>query len=358
MKLKYKLSKIYLLALIAVMAASCEEYDPFKNVMDVGQTVPTTYWELGSTVAKAGSDVSFSARFYPATGDVIDRAEVWTAVTRSESAAATVALTSSLSYTQTEQISDTLRRAQLVAEYPLSMATLDGTEYLLASTFPTSQTLSPISWVSPTEWNEETFELYYSDTFQETFTEKVINYLTADSTYYTDLRLVYVSYDFTAEQFNRLSAEYGVNFPDQTGEAEEGEGGGKSDLWYYDTETVVGQYYIYVDANGVSHEVELAEGETAPEGTTAYDVYDSSEWVFCRYSDDKGASIVSVRDEYIPFFIALLQEIPFIDWIYSDSDQAYMVSFSRKYILLPYIYVYNTAGKAGTDSNSKEVELN
>lgn len=360
MKLKYKLSKAYLAAMVVLFATSCAEYDPFANVMEIGQTVPTTYWELGSSLAKAGADVSFTARFYPATGDEIDHAEVWTAVTRSESAAATVMLTSTLSYTQTEQISDTVRRSQLVAEYPLSMASLEGTEYILASTFPTSQTLSPLSWNAPTEWSEETFELYYSDTFQDTFTETVIDYLTKDSTYMSDLRIVYINYDFTAEQFQRLSAQYGVNFPDETeNPLDESDTGGKSNLWYTpNTSVVTGQYYIYIDSNGVSHEKELAEGESAPSGYTAYDVYDSPEWIFSRYSDDVGAAITSVRSEYTSFFKALLGEIPFTEWIYSSSDQAYMVTFSRKYILIPYFYVYNTAGKAGSDSNDKEVELN
>lgn len=49
-------NKIALLAAGLFLATSCDVNDPFADKMDIGQVLPTTSWELSSTVCKAGEE--------------------------------------------------------------------------------------------------------------------------------------------------------------------------------------------------------------------------------------------------------------------------------------------------------------
>ncbi len=337
---------------LALMAlASCAVNDPFADNLEIGQTLPTASWELGSTVCKAGSDVSFKGKYYTSSERKIDRSEVWAAVTRSESSAATVRLTSSLSYTKTVTSSDTVRSSQMVKSYPHSQAEWDGWEFVLSSTFPTSITLTPVNWTEPTTWDEEKFNSYYPSTFQEEFKATVVNYLTKDSTYINDLRRVYINYDFTVEQIAALNTKFKVDFPTETALDK------KSDLWFTDQTTVDHYYYITV-ADGVTTNHEIKTKEEAPAGVKVYDVYKSSPWIFCRYSDDTGSAITSVRAEYMPLLKGMMELIPFTSWIYNTADKNYSVEFKRSYKLIPSFKVFDTEGKMGMDTDDKSVDLN
>lgn len=351
MKLNYKIG---ILAIsLAGMLSSCAKHDPLADNGELGQQLPTVIWELGSTVCKAGENVNFKLQYYPAPGKVITHSEVWAAVTRSETANATVKLTSTLAYTKTYAKDDTVRSSQLVQSYDHSLAMWDehGYEFVLNASFPTSQTLVPVSWVSPNIWDQEKFESYYPADFQKEFVSTVIDYLTVDSTYYNDLRHVYVNYDFKKEQFEALNAKYSINFPVETDNAN------KSDLWYTNTEKVVGKYYLtIVGDKTICHEIPL--DQDPPEGTTTYDVYDSSFWVFCRYSDDVGRAITSVRAQYMPYMKDLISLISFPEWIYNSAEKTYTVGFNRAYKLIPTVKVYDDKNKVGTDTDTKIIDLN
>lgn len=349
MKLNYKIG--ILAIALAGMISSCAKHDPIANSGSLGQQLPTVSWELGSTVCKAGENVNFRALYYPAPGYTVTHSEVWTAVTRSESAAATVKLTSSLAYSKTYAKEDTVRRSQLVQSYDHSEAEWSGYEYILNASFPTSQTLVPVSWIAPETWDQERFDTYYPSDFQEEFVNAVIDYLTKDSTYYNDLRHVYVNFDFTKEQFEALNAKYSVNFPVETDNAN------KSDIWFTNTDKVVGKYYLTIEGEQtICHEIPL--DQDPPKGVITYDVYDSSFWVFCRYSDDVGREITSIRPEYMPYMKDLISFITFPEWIYNSVEKTYEVSFSRSYKLIPSVKVYDNNNKIGTDTDSKTIDLN
>lgn len=348
-------NKIGLFAAGAMMMASCAVNDPFADKMEIGQVLPTVSWELSSGVCKAGNEAGFLGKYYTtAEGVSIDRAEVWGMITRTESASATQKLISSPAYTKTVSVTDTVRGSHLLQTYPHSMATLEGQEYHLNAAFPTSRTLSPVSWNAPLEWDDEKFASYYPETFKAEFCEKMVDYLTADSTYFGGLRNVYLLYDFTAEQFAEINAKY----PNNTPLPFPGEGELKDDLWYSaDTETTVGYYYTtLVDSVLVEHEI--ATPEEAPAGVDVYPVYKAPHWVYCRYSDDIGGAVTSVRPEYMPMWKELVQLIPFESWIYNSTDKNFAVEFSRKYSIVPQFKVIDTNGKIGTDTESKIVELN
>lgn len=339
------------LAIVAALTSACAVHDPFADNMEIGQVVPTVSWEL-SDVAKAGGYVNFKAKYYTSDDHSIDHSEVWGLVTRSQSAAATCRLTTAFSYTKTVNTTDTVRHDVLLATYPHDKAEWDGHEYVLVDSFQVSSTLAPVSWVEPETFDEERFNMYYPATFQDEFKAHVVNYLTKDSTYYNDLRNIYINYDFTAEQFEQLNAKYGFSIPTDT------ESGAKSDNWFVKTDVVDHYYYITVDDAGVKTEHEIATPDDAPAGVNVYEVYESSPWVYCRYSDDTGGRITSIRKEYMPYWKELIEQIPFQDWIYNSSDKNYSVNFTRNYTLYPTFRVFDETGKMGKDTETKQISLN
>ncbi|MBE6310741.1 MAG: hypothetical protein E7080_06795 [Bacteroidales bacterium] len=358
-------NKLGIFAAGALMMSSCAVNDLFDDKGDLGEVVPTVTWELSSSVCAAGNEAGFLAKYYTTEEGVsIDHSEVWAMVTRTESAAATQKLVSSPAYTKTVSLVDTVRGFHLLQSYPHSMAKLDtikGTEYHLNASFPTSRTLGPVNWANPADWDDEKFAMYYPASFKEEFTSKIVNDLTKDSTYFASLRNVYIAYDFTKEQFEAVNAKYPTLEPLPWSDSQEA-GSTKGDLWFgADTEVVDHYYYTtLVGEVTVEHEVATVE-EAVAQGIAAekvYPVYKAPHWVFCRYSDDTGAAVTSVRAEYMPLWKELIQMIPFEAWIYNSADACYSVEFSRKYAYITQFKVVDTKGGVGRDSDDKTVELN
>ena len=344
--------KIYgLLALMALLTASCAIHDPFADNGELGQVLPTVDWEQGSTVVKAGRYATFKGKYYTTSEKAIDHSEVWCLIKRQQTATATSKLTTSLAYTKNYSLTDTVRSSQMVATYPHSKAEWDGYEYVLNDSFPTSRTLAPVAWVNPEEWDQEKFDSYYPSTFKDEFTAYMVNALTKDSIYYNDLRNVYIKYNFPVELFQQLNAQYNIDFPTDTTTDD------KSNAWFT-TDEVDHYYYITVgdDGNAIYHEIN-SESE-APSGVNVQPVYKSAFWLFSRYSDDTGGKITTVRRQYMPYFKSMLETIPFTSWIYNTSDKAYTVNFNRTYFLEPQFRVYDTDGKVGVTTDNKEVTLN
>lgn len=375
MKLQYKLGAV---ALAVVAMTSCSQHDPFEDVVTPGQAVPTVNWALGSTVANAGDSVAFEGKYYTDKEHTPDHAEVWSNVVVTESAAATLGLTQSLKYTQTVNTVDTVRTSQVVASYPHSMAKWDGYEFVLNAKFPTSVTLKSVKWTNIAEWDQNRFDSYYPADFMSSFTAKVNDYLTKDSVYYNDLRHVYVNYAFTLNQIQEVISKY-PQLPGLDKLLLE-DAGQKSDAWYTkitvesgkeEVENVVGYYYLELvgDVN-VYREValddpklEIVDGKqyynvSETLKVPAYKVYESSPWVFCRYDDNRGEVIATVRGNYMPVFRDLIALIPFKDWIYNSADKVYSVTFDRKYSLGVVFKVVDTVGNVGYTTEVKEVSLN
>lgn len=347
------------LALGALALTSCANHDLIADKGELGQILPTVDWEQSSKVVKAGNYAGFKAKYYTSAERQIDHSEVWVQVKREQTASATAKLTTSLNYNKSYSLTDTVRTAQSVAKYPHSEAEWDGHEFVLTDSFPTSRTLAPVTWKVPAQWDAEKFKSYYPEGFDTEFVDHMVTALTKDSTYYNDLRSVYVKYDFKKELFEQLNAKYGVNFPTET------ETDKKSDLWYSqvkndkgDMEDVTDHYYYITVVDSVTSYHEIATPEDAPAGVSVYPVYKSAEWLFSRYSDDTGGKITTVRAKWMPYFKDLISTIPFIDWIYDSGNNVYNVDFSRTYYLQPTYRVYDTEGKVGTTSNNEEITLN
>ena len=343
--------KYGLMALMALLMASCAIHDPFADNGELGQVLPTVDWEQGSTLVKAGNYTTFKGKYYTASDKAIDHSEVWCLIKRKQTASATSKLTTSLAYTKNYSLTDTVRSSQKVAEYPHSKAEWDGYEYVLTDSFPTSRTLSPVTWVNPEQWDQEKFDSYYPAAFQEVFMAYMVNALTKDSTYYNDLRNVYIKYNFPIELFQQLNQQYNIDFPTDT------VGADKSNAWYT-TDEVDHYYYITVAEDGTAVYHEIANESDAPSGANVQAVYKSAFWLFSRYSDDTGGKITTVRRQYMPYFKSLLETIPFTSWIFNTADKQYTVNYDRRYVLVPQFRVYDTDGKVGVTTDNKDVDLN
>lgn len=360
MKLQYKLS-IFALGIFAL--TSCDIHDPVDDVVDPGQYVPTCYWEVGSTTCKAGEDFSFKGKYYTEKDFTPDHSEVWYAVLRDESASAGMKLTSLMSYTKTYAKKDTVRSSQCIASFPHSDATWDGYEYIIEGTVPTSPTLSPLAWNTPETWSQAKFDGYFPANFKEEFCADVVDRLTRDSTYYSALRDIYMKYPFPNEQFAAVNAKYGVNLPTDikyTDDEQEAVSD-KSDRWFSTTaaseDAIIGYYYKTVDASGRTIIHEVPKDYVDPT-VNLYPVYKAADWVFCRYDDDLGAIISTVRAKYMPAFKELMQSVKFEEWVYDSGNRNYNVSFNRKYSLQSRFLVYDTKGNVGRASDIREISIN
>lgn len=343
MKIQYKLG---LVALGGLMMSSCARHDIIDKVAPVGQEVPAAYWALNSTVVKAGSEFTFNGKYSTSPGHTPERCEVWYQIVRTEEASVLSKLGgTSLGYTHKATKTDTVRTYQSMAVFPHSAGVWDGHEFILDGAVPVSRTLAPIKWVDIAAWDEENFNSYYPADFKQGFLNTVLGYLTNEATaqsYYNALRSIYISYNFS----NELFAANGFPEVDMTQPEAD-----KSDKWYSTTtaseDAIVGYYYYTVEnETNVVHEISIAENETFT-GEPTYPVYKSADWLFCRYDDNAGAIVTSVRAEWLPRFRAMLETIPFQDWIYDSANACYKVEFSRNYSLNTQFRVYDTEGNEG-----------
>lgn len=377
MKIQYKIS---LMALGLIAFSSCEKHDPIDDHAAVGEYVPTVYWQLGSTACKAGESFSFTGQYWTEEGYTPDHSEVWYSEIREQTSTASVKLAGTLlNHTKAISEVDTVRISNKKAEFPHSEAIWDGHEYAITGLVPTSSTLAPLKW-SPKVWDEtavKRFNDYFPAGFDTDFKAEVIEKLQQDA-YYSALRKVFCDYYFSNEQVGAVNTEFSVNLPIlpdtiiSKSDAAVAAGTYKSDLWYTTTEdsndAVVGYYYITIAEDGSSVINEITAEETVKDdagnlvyiGDTtkrAYKRYASAEWVLCRYDDDQGAIVSTVRAEYIPAFAKLLEVITFDEWIANGKD-GYAISFDRSYKLNAQFRVVDTAGNVGIAYDKHTVSIN
>lgn len=372
MKINYKSILLGLGA--AAMLSSCGNRDILSDIVEPGQEVPNAYWQVGSTAAKAGESFSFQGKYNSVSGKLqISHSQVWYRVDRAESAAATVMLAgTALSYTKTVSATDTMRSYQPIVTIKHDPSTWNGYEYVVEGDVPVSRTLAPVAWNDIKEWDQERFDSYYPKGFTDEFCTEVVNYLTKDSAYYSSLRVVYINYPFSNELVKAVNQKYNVNIPDTINLNKEDKGAGdKSDLWFSTSVpsdgAITGYYYTTLDANGVTvvHEitkdlpaVDPADGLLKYNGAKCYPVYKSSPWVFCRYDDNTGSIINSVRPAYMAAFKEMLSTISFKDWIYDSANKVYKVDFSRKYSLSTQFRVYDVNGEEGIATDIRVISIN
>lgn len=341
----------------AAALTGCANHDLIPDISEVGQAVPTVYWEVGSTVCKAGESFTFQGKYTNEPGRTPLRSEVWYQIIRTDNAAVSAKLAgTSLSYTQTVNAVDTMRSFQCHASYPHQESYWDGHQNIFNGVVPVSRTLAPTAWVDPADWDQERFDTYYPAGFTQEFLTKVYDYLTGENadSYYSALRNVYLNYNFTNEQFKAV----GLPELDLTGD--DGGAAVKSDAWFTTAEAsddaVVGVYFITLDENGKAVYNERPADYAPAEGQVVYPVYKSCEWVFCRYDDNTGGIVSTVRPEWLPKFRELISVIPFRDWIYDSANGVYKIDFGRAYSLEAQFRSYDKDSDRLNDPSAPEYE--
>ncbi len=372
-KTKMKINNKLLIAALGLgmVATSCAKHDILNEIVEPGQEVPTAYWEVSSTTCKAGEEFTFQGKYTVGyDGATPDHAQVWYRVNRSESAAASVALAgTSLSYTKTVTSENVMRDFTPIATFPHSQATWDGHEFILIGSVPVSRTLSPVTWRDAKTYEDRLYQAYYPEGFDKEFCTEVVDMLTKDS-YYNALRTVYINYPFTNAQFAAVNAKYGTDLPCEFDESDAGKmQSDKSDAWFSTTEAntknLTGYYYTTLEGDEtIYHEVAKDDVTIGEDGSVTYNdqrcypVYKSAAWVFCRYDDNTGSIVSSVRPAYMPAFKELIEQISFSEWIFDSTENVYRVDFLRKYSLTTSFRVYDSNGEEGIASDQHEISIN
>jgi len=163
-----------LFILIACLFSGCDKHDALDDNVIVGQMAPQVYWELKSTTVAAGSNVSFTVYYYT-TGDAkLDHIEAWYYVDETIDKTISCPWVTTFTYSKTSSTDSIKRVDEKVAEYPHQDSYWDNTQraYVFTAAFPTSVTLSTLSWVKPDNFEDADMENlinYFGESFLQDF---------------------------------------------------------------------------------------------------------------------------------------------------------------------------------------------
>ncbi len=166
--------KTLALGLLLMTVASCEKHDPFDENTITGAVGPHAYWTIESSSIKAGETMGFVGQYYSTVSeDYIDHSEVWYSLFEKEDKTVTASLIKAFTYTQTSSVTAEKRILQTIQSYPHSEDLWSDSlrAYVLNERFPVSNTLSPISWVNPTDLNgfDKNLHAYFGENYAADF---------------------------------------------------------------------------------------------------------------------------------------------------------------------------------------------
>lgn len=194
---KYKF--IFWIGLISVMYG-CEKHDFLADRVTTGQQTSSTYWELSSTTISAGNNVPFTVQFFNAEGVPIDRMEVW--YSEEEHKAMSISCPNLVTeYVKSFSSSEVVHINQKKVGYEFSESLWDNDKrnYLFNSSFPTSNSLKPVSWTNVADFDMEKFNSLFPATFATEFKAELYTELEA-KTKYSDLRKLVLSMEVMDEE--------------------------------------------------------------------------------------------------------------------------------------------------------------
>ncbi len=216
-----KTKKIFLLAMAVFSLAACEKHDFIDDLVITGEVGPQAYWEVGSSMAAAGTEVPFVAQYYTSVKDVkIDHSEVWYNITEVEEKTIICPWVTTFTYNITSALSQEKRVSQLIKSYPHQAEINDSLHaYVLEDAFPVSGTLAPFVWQKPQQWTEAdsiSVETYFGQGFQKHFIDSLYNKMQ-----YADFKNMLLGLskcesfaEYTDSTFNENSNGYIYHFPD------------------------------------------------------------------------------------------------------------------------------------------------
>lgn len=179
--MKTKINIIFTIALILIVIVSCDKHDSMDVDVIVGQMAPQVYWEPASSTVKAGDSIAFTAQYYTTSSEKIDRTEIWYNVMEDESKSVTCPWIQTFTYSVTSNKSVERRISQKIGEYPHSESFWDDAfhAYKFTSRFPTSNTLSSITWSKPATFDSLKMTKYFGVNFMQQFKDSLFNLMKA-----------------------------------------------------------------------------------------------------------------------------------------------------------------------------------
>ena len=164
--------KTLALGLFLIAAASCEKHDLFDENTITGAVGPETYWTVESSMVKAGEAMTFVGQYY-STEAKIDHSEVWYELFEKEDKLVTASLIKAFTYSVSSSTTAQKRMLQTIQSYPHSEDMWSDSlhAYVLESSFPISNTLSPITWAQPKDLNgfDKNLNAYFGEGFAADF---------------------------------------------------------------------------------------------------------------------------------------------------------------------------------------------
>lgn len=191
MKSKYSLLKrlplkgggrVFFYGLMLTALSSCEKHDFFDEDVITGNIGPQAYWEIGSTTASAGSNMTFEIQYYTMADAEIEHSEVWYNVTEIQEKSVSCPWVTTFTYSYNSITSEEKRIAQKISEYPHSLAVWSDSlhAYTFTAAFPVSGTLKPFTWVKPETFDSTKMDNYFGIGYMQHFKDSLYNLMKYD----------------------------------------------------------------------------------------------------------------------------------------------------------------------------------
>lgn len=160
---------------------SCEKHDLFDENTMTGDIGPQAYWEIGSSMVNAGSEVPFTAQYYSTVSE-IDHSEVWYKIEESLEKNVSCPWVTTFTYDISSSVTEEKRISQKIQEYPHELATWNDSlhAYYFESTFPVSYTLSAYSWSKPATMDTTLAERYFGQEYMQHFKDSLYTLMQFD----------------------------------------------------------------------------------------------------------------------------------------------------------------------------------
>ncbi len=206
-----------LLSLCAGLFTACETHDTLDEAVIVGKMAPHVYWEVGSSNVKAGTNVPFNVQYYTTSDAPVDRLEVWYSLTEEETKSAVCPWTQTFNFSMVSSKITDRRIMQKISIYPHNESYWNDSlrAYTFSAEFPTSNTLSGISWIKPTQYDNDKMVSYFGSGFAQQFKDSLYKLMkvTDFQKMYSGLNLVENFRIYVDSTFNQNSGGWVYHFP-------------------------------------------------------------------------------------------------------------------------------------------------
>ncbi len=211
-----------MLALAALSLVACDKHDFIDDLTITGEVGPQAYWEVGSAMAPAGSNMDFTTQYYTSVAGVtIDRSEVWYNITETIDKSINCPWTSTFTYTVSSVLTAEKRAQQKISEYKhddYAVYSDSLSAYTFAASFPISGTLSPFQWAKPATFaaaDSASVETYFGEGFMQHFKDSLYTKME-----YADFKKMFLGLsiresfaEYTDSTFDANTNAYIYHFP-------------------------------------------------------------------------------------------------------------------------------------------------